>query len=373
MKNAFLIIDSTANNVDLFYLTHFSAPDSYIYFSIDDKKHVVLSDLEYNKGKEYARVDYVLKLSDYTKSGAKGMVDIIDRIFKDKNITNITVQKSFSYALGQALKERGYTIEVYPHAILKEREIKRPEEIICLRDSLNAARDAIDFGIRIIRESKVRNKILYWKDEILTSETLRKELFNFLLERECISVNEEGIDIITSAGRYSAMPHHHGTGPIPVNEPVIFDVFPRSMKTGYFGDMTRTVVKGKAHPKLKKMYEAVMEGQEIAFERIKDGVNGQDIHQAICDLFVKKGLPNYEKNGEVFGFIHGTGHGLGLEIHEPPRISFVSTILKTGNVASVEPGLYYEDVGGVRIEDIILVQDNGCEILTKYPRELEVE
>src|SRR3990167_5979759 len=102
MKNAFLIIDSTSRNVDLFYLTHFSAPDSYIYFSIEDKKYVVLSDLEYNKGKEYAKVDHVLKLSDYIKNGAKGTVDIVDHIFKEKNIKSITVQKSFSYAFGEA-------------------------------------------------------------------------------------------------------------------------------------------------------------------------------------------------------------------------------------------------------------------------------
>jgi Xaa-Pro aminopeptidase len=145
------------------------------------------------------------------------------------------------------------------------------------------------------------------------------------------------------------------------------------MKTGYFGDMTRTVVKGKAHPKLKKMYDAVRIGQDIAFENIHDGIDGRTIHSAICDLFIKEGFKNIEKEGNVFGFIHGTGHGLGLEIHEPPRISAVSTILKTGNVTSVEPGLYYDDVGGIRIEDIILVKDNGCEILTKYPRELEVE
>jgi Xaa-Pro aminopeptidase len=150
------------------------------------------------------------------------------------------------------------------------------------------------------------------------------------------------------------------------------DVFPQHATTRYFADITRTVVRGKATDKVQRMFTAVKEGQEIAYRMIKDGVNGSAIHQAILDSFEQQGFLTGEQGGRMQGFFHGTGHGVGLEIHEPPRISPRADILKAGMVVTVEPGLYYTDAGGMRIEDMVIVTKDGCRLLTEAPKILEV-
>jgi len=150
------------------------------------------------------------------------------------------------------------------------------------------------------------------------------------------------------------------------------DIFPRDSKSRYFADFTRTVVRGKASKKLRAMYKAVDEGQKIGFKMIRAGVDGGKVHAAIHSRFKELGFHTGIKNGRMQGFFHGTGHGLGLDIHEAPRVSPGRNILKTGHVVTVEPGLYYEGIGGVRLEDVVVVTKTGCRNLTKFPKYLEV-
>jgi Xaa-Pro aminopeptidase len=187
------------------------------------------------------------------------------------------------------------------------------------------------------------------------------------MESGCIAAHT-----IVSYGRQCVDPHDQGSGTLPANESIIMDVFPRSSESRYFADMTRTVVRGKASPKLKKMYRAVREGQEIAFSKIRDGADGMKIHDAILRYFGKLGFKTGEIGGRMQGFFHGTGHGVGLDIHEPPRISRGKEILRAGQVVTVEPGLYYLDFGGVRLEDMVLVTKTGCHNLTQFPKVLEI-
>jgi Xaa-Pro aminopeptidase len=136
--------------------------------------------------------------------------------------------------------------------------------------------------------------------------------------------------------------------------------------------MTRTIVKGNASKALKRLYDVVQAGQEIAFTKIRNGVNGHEVHQQIQEMFTREGFETGVINGTMQGFFHGTGHGIGLDIHEAPRIGNVDVTLQTGNVVTVEPGLYYAGIGGVRIEDLVVVTDDGCTNLTTYPKELEL-
>src|SRR3990167_1133344 len=195
-----------------------------------------------------------------------------------------------------------------------------------------------------------------------------KQVINVsLMESNCIAAYT-----IVSCGKQCVDPHNQGSGPLLAHESIIMDVFPHSSESRYFADMTRTVVRGKASQKLKKMYRAVEAGQEIAFQRIKDGADGMKIHDAICRYFEQLGFKTGELDGRMQGFFHGTGHGVGLDIHEPPRISRGRDILRAGEVVTVEPGLYYLDAGGVRIEDMVLVTKTGCTKLTKFPKILEI-
>src|SRR4029077_3220118 len=165
-------------------------------------------------------------------------------------------------------------------------------------------------------------------------------------------------------------PHECGFGPLYADSLIILDVFPRDAKSGYFGDMTRTVLRGRASDAQRKLWDAVKAGQALALKRIKAGVDGMTIHKAIQDLFARRGFPTETRKGRRVGFFHGTGHGLGLEIHEYPRLQKVT--LKTGHVVTVEPGLYYPGLGGVRIEDVVVVTKKGHKMLSRLPKELEL-
>ena len=156
------------------------------------------------------------------------------------------------------------------------------------------------------------------------------------------------------------------------HQTIILDIFPRDTKTGYWGDITRTVVRGRASEKVKDIYATIAKAQDIAFEKLRPGINGREVHDAICTLFKQRGFKTGRKNGRMQGFFHGTGHGLGLDIHESPRVSAVDATMKAGFVVTVEPGLYYPGVGGVRLEDVAVIGARGTKNLTRFPKFLEV-
>jgi Xaa-Pro aminopeptidase len=150
----------------------------------------------------------------------------------------------------------------------------------------------------------------------------------------------------------------------------VFDVFPRSAPTGYYSDMSRTVVKGRPSEAARRQFAAVLEAQEMGIRMVRAGVNGRSIHEAIQRRFLEQGYRTGSRNGKMQGYFHGTGHGVGLDIHEAPRVGGVDDVLPEGSVVTVEPGLYYSGVGGVRIEDMVLVRKGGCRNLTEFPKEL---
>jgi Xaa-Pro aminopeptidase len=157
------------------------------------------------------------------------------------------------------------------------------------------------------------------------------------------------------------------------HEPIIIDIFPRSQKTGYFGDITRTVVRGRASEGVRKLYDTVHRAQAIAFRKIRPGTPTIQVHQAVQSFFNEQGYKTGKQDGRMEGFFHGTGHGLGLEIHESPRMGTRSTgSLKAGHVVTVEPGLYYPQLGGVRLEDVALVTSRVPRNLTRFEKVLEI-
>jgi Xaa-Pro aminopeptidase len=177
---------------------------------------------------------------------------------------------------------------------------------------------------------------------------------------------------IVACGEAGCDPHNEGSGPLRAGQSIIIDIFPRDEASRYHADITRTVVKGRASDMLRKMYRAVAAGQERAFALLRDGSDGEAIQRAVQAALEGHGFQSGEVNGRMQGFFHGTGHGLGLEVHELPRISKLPTTLRSRNVVTVEPGLYYPGIGGVRIEDVVVVTETGCTNLTRYPKELEV-
>src|SRR5688500_13461820 len=177
---------------------------------------------------------------------------------------------------------------------------------------------------------------------------------------------------ICAPGDQAVDPHEEGHGPIRAHQPVVMDIFPRSERTGYYGDLTRTVVRGRASEALKAVYALVHEGVRLGHRRVRPGASGLEIHREIQALFESRGFRTGIKDGRMQGFFHGTGHGLGLQIHEPPSLSPRPSTMQAGHVVTVEPGLYYLGIGGVRIEDCALVTPRGSRNLTRVPKRLEL-
>ena len=224
-------------------------------------------------------------------------------------------------------------------------------------------------GIQALKVAKInRNRRLMYHNIPLTSEKLRA-----IIDTAIIQAGGLACHTIVAGGAQACDPHETGHGPLLANEPIILDVFPRSQKTGYFGDISRTVVKGRASEPLRKLYYTVERAQELAFDHMRDQVAARDIHEKVQKFFEQEGYQTGRTHGRMQGFFHGTGHGLGLEVHEPPRLSAnTADILVAGHVVTVEPGLYYPELGGVRLEDVALITANGPRNLTKFEKSLEV-
>jgi len=371
---ALLLVAASEGDANMLYAAGFFVPDPFIFFQHKEKKFVVMSDLEIDRAKKQARADRVLSLTLYQRKlrqmgkAAPALIDILDLLFRERGIRRLIVPANFSALFTDQLRAKGYSLQIKRDPFFAERETKNAAEVKCIAESLRVARLGLEAGIRALKRTKIgRDGYLYLNGSRLTSETLKTAVNTTIMAQGWLPSHT-----IISSGNQCVDPHHEGSGPIKAHTSIIFDIFPRSQKNGYFGDLSRTVVRGRAGDKLKAIYAAVQAGQQIGFDMIRDGANGKDIHQKILELFSTLGFATGRVNGRMQGFFHGTGHGLGLDIHEPPRIAPVDGTLKTGHVVTVEPGLYYLGVGGVRLEDVVLVTARGNRNLTDCPQFLEI-
>lgn len=368
-----LIISDSEKDSDLYYATRFLAPDPFIFIQVNGKKVLIMGDLELDRAKAQARVNEVLPSSEMTRTlqekgvSKPSLVDIACDYLKRGNVEEVRVPSSFPIEYADSLREKGLKLSYQKGPFFETRLIKTEEEVQWIGQTQRATEEAMKEAIAVIRSAKIKGEFLYHKNKRLTSEKIREILHlslmgkGYLGEHTIVACGTDGID-----------PHNQGSGPLKAHQPIILDIFPRSMGTRYFADMTRTVVRGKASRQLKKMYKTVLEGQKTAFRMIRDGVDGKDVHEAIQDHFKSLGFETGLRDGRMQGFFHGTGHGVGLDIHELPRISQESSILKAGQVVTVEPGLYYLDAGGVRVEDMVWVTRDGNINLTRFSKELEI-
>jgi len=368
-----LIIASSETDSNLYYATRFLAPDPFIFLQIGDEKIMIMSDLEIDRAKVQAKVDTVLSHSIYEAAAKKkGVVepktiDVLNEFLHERGIKDLMVPADFAIRHALLLQKRGYAIIVKSDPFFEERLKKNEKEIGYIAETLHHAENAIDKAIGFIRDTVIKNGYLYSGGRPVTSEDIKRLIAVYLLETGFIAQHT-----IVSCGEDTVSPHTEGAGPLKADMPVIIDLFPRSMTNRYYADITRTVVKGRASHEVKEMYEAVLSAQGVAISLIRDGTNGKEVHEAILKHFKSLGYESGEIKGRMQGFFHGTGHGVGLDVHEPPRISKREDVLQAGNVVTVEPGLYYSGIGGVRLEDMVVVQENGVKNLTRYPKTLEV-
>jgi Xaa-Pro aminopeptidase len=365
---ALLIIAASESDSNLYYACRFLAPDPFVFLQADGTKLLLLSDLEIDRARSEARVDEACSLSAYEskareRCSAPHLIDALWVLLEERGVTAVTVPANFPVAYADRLREKGIRVTPKSDPFFPERLIKSEEEIKAIEETQRCTEAALDAALDVLRESTIRGEHVCWRDGVLTAEALKKVINVALMENDCVAQHT-----IVACGIQGVDPHNQGSGPIRAHESIVFDIFPRSGRSRYFADMSRTVVKGKASDGLKRIYDAVLAAQLRGIELIREGASGRAIHAEVTRVLEGRGFETGVVDGRYQGFFHGTGHGVGLDIHEPPRISKVDHILQAGQVVTVEPGLYYPRWGAVRIEDLVVVEGEGCRNLTRAPK-----
>jgi Xaa-Pro aminopeptidase len=367
-----LIVAPSDTDADMLYATRIFIGDPFIFLQQKGKRTLVLSDLEIDRAKKNAKADEFVMFNQLERElqgkakKAPPYEKVLAHFLTKRGVKRALVPANFPLGFANEIKRNGIALETSNGLFWPAREKKTAEEIRLLERALRMTETGMKRGMEILKASKPgTGKKLKWSGKTLTSEILRAEIDSAILRAGGVPTNT-----IVAGGNQACDPHERGFGPLRADSLIILDIFPRDGKTGYWGDMTRTVVRGRASEQQRKLWEAVKVGQTLALKRIKAGVDGMSIHQAITELFERRGFPTEVRNGRRTGFFHGTGHGLGLEIHEYPRLQKV--VLKAGQCLTVEPGLYYPGIGGARIEDVVIVEKTGCRILSRFPKQLEI-
>ncbi len=347
----FFVMFGSSKDPNFYYATGMKLPDPALYvIGEDGTELLVVHEMERRRAEKESRVKEMASLTDlgfYEKAKEMGVDDALAETFvellKIHGARKILVPKEFpSFLLVRF--QKSLEVEVVQNPFQRIRAVKKPKEVREIKKASEVAVKSFEFFLRLLEKERNCN-------------VLRSKVELFVYENGCLAE-----DTIISSGVRSADPHHIGDG--VVERHVIFDVFPRVRSSGYYSDFTRTVLVEKDE-ELEDMVRACIEAKNEAIKLVKPGVKAKELHDKVCDVLESYGYATIRSKAKE-GFIHSTGHGVGLEVHEEPRIFNSEEELKPGMVFTIEPGLYYENVGGVRVEDTVLVKKSGCEVLTKY-------
>jgi Xaa-Pro aminopeptidase len=359
---------------DLLYATGFRAPDPFSWIRGRGRPTLLLNNLEIDRARrecpEAKIVSYSALEEKLTRKGGHRppTARVLAAFLKSQKAKKVRVPAAFPLALARALKRHGIRLHTAKGPFFPSRRIKTPGEVRALRAAARIAEAGMARAFEVLAASSIRKSgVLAWGRRVLTSDLLRTEIGMAVLR----AGGEVRMDAIVACGEQACDPHGKGHGPLKAHELLILDVFPRDPSTGYFGDITRTVVRGKAGDPQRELWQLCLEAQRRALRAIKPGAGGARLQEAIKTFFRENGRPDEIHDGRWRGFFHGLGHGLGLEIHEEPRLS--ATDFEPGEVLTVEPGIYWPGVGGVRHEDVVVVTQRGCRLLTRHPKPLELQ
>jgi Xaa-Pro aminopeptidase len=359
------VMYASSRDADMRYTTRFTTSDPFVYFNNGDGKGtIIVSQMEVVRAARESPAAVMTRaqagLPDILKT-EKDPVRATARMIAGQAGKSILVPPHFPVALAKALEEHCRVV-IDQGTVISMRAKKTRSEIQIMKRVQEVTQTAMGHAITLIRKSKVKNGILHYKEKPLTSEYVRYAMHCVLLEHGCSAV-----DTIVSCGKDTAIPHMTGMGPLKANEPIIIDLFPVEDETGYYADMTRTVVKGEPSDEIREMYTTLQEAKRLGIKKTRAGVSGADIYQSVVDFFKDHGY-----HSDTQGFVHNLGHGVGLQVHEMPTVGPSGTALETGNVITVEPGLYYPKIGGVRLEDIGAVTAKGFTNFTRFSEDLVV-
>jgi len=367
-----LIVAASEHDPDMLYATRFFVPDPFIFLEQNGKRTIVLSDLEIDRARKQAKADEIVSFSQVerevqgTQKKTPPFEKVMSYFLRKRGVRFAVVPANFPLGYAEELATQKIRLRATNGLFWPEREAKSEDELQQMRRALAITEKGLARAMEVLGASKTGpGKKLSWSGRALTSEILRAEIDSAILRAGGLPANT-----IVAGGDQACDPHERGFGPLKADSLIILDIFPRDATTGYYGDMTRTVVRGRASEEQRRLWETVREGQALALKKMKPGVDGLKLHTEVRQLFTDRGYPTEVRDGRQVGFFHGTGHGLGLEIHEFPR--FQKTIFKPGQVLTVEPGLYYPGIGGARLEDVVVLTKNGTRMLSRFEKRLEI-
>ena len=377
LTSGILIIDSPDRSADLYYSCRFWAPDPLVFLMQRKTRHLVVSKLEYGRAEKHAREQKEAgKLNVWTPDmlgvGGKRRAQLSEwalALLRHLEVRQIIVPPIFPHGIADRLRRSNVQVKICKGSLFPKREIKTKEELSKIAESQKAATEAMKTAINLIRKSRVSpgGYLMLKKNQRLDSEHVQRAIQDVLLDRRTLCK-----DVIVAGGLQATDPHERGHGPLRVCETIAIDIFPQHLDHGYWGDLTRTVFKGAAPAPLKRMYAAVKAAHDAAIRAIGPRVACSTIHELASETLRKRGFKTAVRGDTAVGFIHSTGHGLGLEIHESPGLGGRSGRLRAGNVITIEPGLYYPELGGIRVEDTVVVMSKGARTLVACPHVFEV-
>jgi len=358
---------------DLLWGTDFRVPDPVTLVEIEGKRFLLVSSLEVGRAQKQARVDEVVHIESLAQEAKKQGASPLIVFLKQHGVQTVEIPGFLPHDVSAGLANH-FSLNVCADLFYPERTIKKDFEIAEIAKAQAAVDHALDEVKTILFDAHIKSDYIFHRtfgDTPITSEAIRDVIEHTLYKSGCLA-----LDTIVACGVQAADPHMRGSGPLYARQPIVLDIFPRSRTSLYFTDCTRTFFKEEPPDAMIALYEAVREAQEGALEKICAGVDGFDVYTWVREYFDKKGYPTNTSQQPVYGFIHGLGHGVGLEIHEAPRLGACHSILEEGMVVTVEPGLYYPEAqgtipaGGVRIEDTVVVTKEGHRNLSRSPKAL---
>ncbi len=365
-KIARLILASGENCADMRYAAGFSTPDEFFYYETQSVRGVIVSPLEFSRAVREAHPDAEVRAES---EFGQNRIEIVKALGAMLRVGGFLVPQDFPLLWADRIREAGFSVKPQPGTFFPEREFKSEEEIGKITASQRAGEAGFMRAVMVLSEAGIgKDNMLFWRGEVLTSEILRAEIDLTMVRCGMLPTGT-----ICAGGAQGAQPHNTGSGALYANSPIVMDIFPRSASTGYWGDLTRTVVKGRASALVKKAYETVLAARELGKSMVKAGAVPSEIHRAVAHSMEKAGFRTGKTGDSDFGFFHGLGHGVGLDIHEAPRLSPRNDVpLRGGEAVTVEPGLYYPEWGGIRLEDLVVVTAGGARCLTDAPDFLEI-
>lgn len=378
-KTTTVLAGLARHNATLFHRIDLILPDASVIIDFADGSSVCLvRDLELERARREVRADQIGCAADFEPEGGlsgdrdTALAQATAECLRRAGETSITVERTLPYLYAHHILEANIKIEYSENFGVEERRAKTSEEVEHLRHAQKITGEAVTFACRTIANAKPdRNGVLHHDGSELTSERVRAMITAFLTDRNFSNSHDS---IVVTVPHVSEC-HHFGTGPLKADLPVIVDIFPMDNATRYNGDMTRTVVCGEPTDEFLKMHAAVCEAKQAGCDALRAGTTGEAVHRATAAVIEKHGFSmvrgdvRHELN--VPSMRHGTGHGIGLEVHEPILLDDGAGEILENEIFTVEPGLYSSSIGGVRVEDMVLVTETGHEVLSPIPEGID--